>query len=84
MTLLGGMGTVFGPIAGAAIVVGLQNYAGGLGEWVTVITGAIFVICVLAFRRGIIGELAALFESRRQTEQEAEAEKSVALGSSER
>jgi branched-chain amino acid transport system permease protein len=84
MTLLGGMGTVFGPIAGAAMVVGLQNYAGGLGEWVTVITGAIFVICVLAFRRGIVGELGALFESKRQAEQEAEAERSVALGSSER
>ncbi|MDQ3197132.1 MAG: branched-chain amino acid ABC transporter permease, partial [Pseudomonadota bacterium] len=61
MTLLGGMGTVFGPIAGAAIVVGLQNYASGLGEWVTVLTGAIFVLCVLAFRRGVVGELAALF-----------------------
>ena len=61
MTLLGGLGTVFGPIAGAAIVVGLQNYAANLGEWVTVITGVIFVICVLAFRRGIVGELAALF-----------------------
>ncbi|MGH8727013.1 MAG: branched-chain amino acid ABC transporter permease [Burkholderiales bacterium] len=62
MTLLGGMGTVFGPIAGAAIVVGLQNYAAYIGEWVTVITGAIFVICVLAFRRGVVGELAALFK----------------------
>ncbi|MGI9046482.1 MAG: branched-chain amino acid ABC transporter permease [Burkholderiales bacterium] len=61
MTLLGGMGTVFGPIAGAAIVVGLQNYASGLGEWVTVLTGAIFVLCVLVFRRGVVGELAALF-----------------------
>lgn len=61
MTLLGGLGTVFGPIAGAAIVVGLQNYAGTIGEWVTVITGTIFVICVLAFRRGIVGEIAALF-----------------------
>jgi branched-chain amino acid transport system permease protein len=61
MTLLGGLGTVFGPIAGAAIVVGLQNYAANLGEWVTVITGVIFVICVLAFRRGIVGELSALF-----------------------
>jgi branched-chain amino acid transport system permease protein len=84
MTLLGGMGTVFGPIAGAAIVVGLQNYAANLGEWVTVITGAIFVICVLAFRRGVIGELAALFESRRRSEEQAEAQKSVALGSAER
>ena len=61
MTLMGGMGTVFGPIAGAAIVVGLQSYAGQLGEWVTVITGAIFVISVLAFRRGVIGEIAAYF-----------------------
>jgi len=61
MTLLGGMGTVFGPIAGAALVVGLQNYAAGLGEWVTVITGVIFVICVLLFRRGIVGELAAFY-----------------------
>ncbi|MGH8751247.1 MAG: branched-chain amino acid ABC transporter permease [Burkholderiales bacterium] len=61
MTLLGGLGTVFGPIAGAAIVVGLQNYAANLGEWVTVITGVIFVICVLAFRRGVVGELAAYF-----------------------
>ncbi len=63
MTLLGGMGTVFGPIAGAAIVVGLQNYAAQLGEWVTVITGVIFVIGVLAFRRGVIGELAAYFNN---------------------
>lgn len=61
MTLLGGMGTVFGPVIGAALLVGLQNYGAELGEWVTVLTGAIFVVCVLAFRRGIVGELAALF-----------------------
>lgn len=61
MTLLGGMGTVFGPVVGAAVVVSLQNYGAELGEWVTVLTGAIFVICVLAFRRGIVGELAALY-----------------------
>ncbi len=61
MTLLGGMGTVFGPILGAALVVGLQNYGADLGEWVTVITGSIFVVCVLAFRRGIVGEFNALF-----------------------
>jgi branched-chain amino acid transport system permease protein len=60
MTLLGGMGTVFGPIVGAAVVVGLQNYGAELGQWVTVLTGVIFVICVLAFRRGIFGELAVL------------------------
>lgn len=61
MTLLGGMGTVFGPVVGAAVVVSLQNYGAELGEWVTVLTGVIFVICVLAFRRGIVGELAALY-----------------------
>jgi branched-chain amino acid transport system permease protein len=61
MTLLGGMGTVFGPIIGTGLVVSLQNYGADMGEWVTVITGGIFVVCVLAFRRGIVGELAALF-----------------------
>lgn len=62
MTLLGGMGTVFGPVIGAIVVVSLQNYGANIGEWVTVITGTIFVICVLAFRRGIVGELAVLFK----------------------
>jgi len=57
MTLLGGMGTVFGPMAGAAIVVTMQNYLAHLGAWVTVIQGAIFVICVLLFREGIVGVL---------------------------
>jgi branched-chain amino acid transport system permease protein len=61
MTLLGGMGTVFGPIIGAIVVVGIQNYGANIGEFVTVITGTIFVVCVLAFRRGIVGELAVLF-----------------------
>ncbi|WP_333845335.1 branched-chain amino acid ABC transporter permease [Pelomicrobium sp.] len=61
MTLLGGMGTVFGPVVGATVLVTLQNYGAELGEWVTVLTGAIFVICVLAFRRGIVGELEALY-----------------------
>jgi branched-chain amino acid transport system permease protein len=62
MTLLGGMGTVFGPIIGASVVVGLQNYGANIGEWVMVITGTIFVICVLLFRRGIVGEIAVLFK----------------------
>jgi branched-chain amino acid transport system permease protein len=62
MTLLGGMGTIFGPVVGAAVIVGLQNYLAQFGEWVTVITGVIFVICVLAFRRGIVGELAAWWD----------------------
>ncbi len=59
MTLVGGLGTLFGPIAGAFVIVGMQTYLSGLGQWVTVIQGVIFVACVLAFRRGIIGEIAA-------------------------
>ena len=59
MTLLGGMGTVFGPVVGAFVIIGLENYLAAFGEWVTVITGAIFVVCVLAFRRGIVGEIMA-------------------------
>ena len=66
MTLLGGLGTVFGPVVGAFIIVTLENYLAGFGEWVTVITGAIFVVCVLAFRRGITGELSALWAKRRR------------------
>ena len=61
MTLLGGLGTIFGPVAGAAVIVGLENYLAQFGAWVTVTKGAIFVVCVLAFRRGIIGEIGALF-----------------------
>jgi branched-chain amino acid transport system permease protein len=57
MTLLGGMGTIFGPVVGAFTIIGLENYLAGFGQWVTVITGTIFVVCVLAFRRGIVGEL---------------------------
>src|SRR3974377_827457 len=60
MTLVGGMGTVFGPIVGAAFIVSMQNYLSGFGEWVLVIQGAIFVATVLLFRRGIVGELLAL------------------------
>ncbi len=58
MTLLGGMGTILGPTVGAFIVVTLQNQLAELEGWVTVITGVIFVICVLAFRRGVVGEIA--------------------------
>ncbi len=57
MTLLGGLGTVFGPVIGAAVIVTMQNYLAQLGAWVTVVQGVIFVICVLAFRRGIVGEI---------------------------
>ena len=57
MTLLGGMGTVFGPVVGAAVIITMQNYLAQLGAWVTIVQGVIFVVCVLAFRRGIVGEL---------------------------
>ncbi|GAO04309.1 branched-chain amino acid ABC transporter permease [Anaeromyxobacter sp. PSR-1] len=60
MTLLGGMGTVLGPSVGALLVVALENYLADTGSWVTVITGAVFVACVVAFRRGIVGEVRAL------------------------
>ncbi len=66
MTLLGGLGTVLGPSVGALTIVGLQDLlADKVGSWVTVITGAIFVVCVLLFRRGIVGELRALIFTRR-------------------
>jgi len=58
MTLVGGLGTVFGPVVGAFVIVAMQNYLAGFGEWVTVNQGAIFVVCVLLFRRGIVGEIA--------------------------
>lgn len=66
MTLVGGMGTVFGPVVGAAVIVTMQNYLAGFGEWVLVIQGAIFVVVVLLFRRGIVGEAMAFVERRRR------------------
>jgi branched-chain amino acid transport system permease protein len=62
MTLLGGLGTVFGPVAGAFVVIALENYLAQLGAWVTVVQGAIFVVCVLTFRRGLVGELARILK----------------------
>jgi branched-chain amino acid transport system permease protein len=56
-TLLGGLGTVFGPALGAVVMISMENYLAQFGAWVTVTQGAIFMICVLAFRRGIIGEI---------------------------
>jgi branched-chain amino acid transport system permease protein len=64
MTLVGGMGTVFGPIVGAGVIVTMQNYLAGFGEWVQVIQGAIFVIVVMAFRKGIVGEIQAWWQRR--------------------
>jgi branched-chain amino acid transport system permease protein len=63
MTLLGGLGTVFGPVVGAGVIITLQDeLSDKVGSWVTVIMGVIFVVCVLAFRRGIVGELSALLK----------------------
>jgi len=64
MALLGGMHTVFGPAVGAALVVGLQFYLDALGGWVTLITGIVFMVCVLSFRKGIVGTLIELAERR--------------------
>jgi branched-chain amino acid transport system permease protein len=61
MTLVGGLGTVFGPVVGAFIIIAMQQYLAGFGQWVQVIQGVIFVSCVLTFRRGIVGEIAHLF-----------------------
>jgi branched-chain amino acid transport system permease protein len=58
MTLVGGLGTVFGPVVGAFVIVSMENYLAEFGQWITVIQGVIFVACVLLFRRGIIGEIA--------------------------
>ena len=58
MTLVGGLGTVFGPVVGAFVIIAMQQYLASFGQWVTVIQGAIFVACVLLFRRGLVGELA--------------------------
>jgi branched-chain amino acid transport system permease protein len=60
MTLVGGLGTLFGPVVGSFFMVTLENYLTTIGQWVFVVQGAIFVVCVLLFRRGIIGELAQL------------------------
>jgi branched-chain amino acid transport system permease protein len=61
MTLVGGLGTVFGPVVGAFIIIAMQQYLASVGQWVNVIQGVIFVACVLTFRRGIVGEFARYF-----------------------
>jgi branched-chain amino acid transport system permease protein len=64
MTLVGGLGTLFGPVVGAFFIITLENYLTTIGQWVFVVQGVIFVICVLLFRRGIVGELARLLRIR--------------------
>jgi len=65
MTLIGGLGTIWGPVAGAFISVTMENYLAELGSWVTVIQGVIFVVCVLLFRRGVVGEIGYRLARRR-------------------
>jgi branched-chain amino acid transport system permease protein len=62
MTLVGGLGTIFGPVVGALVVLAMENYLAQLGAWVTIVQGVIFVVCVLTFRRGVIGELGRLLK----------------------
>nr|WP_263968576.1 branched-chain amino acid ABC transporter permease [Roseomonas sp. SXEYE001]MCV4209586.1 branched-chain amino acid ABC transporter permease [Roseomonas sp. SXEYE001] len=64
MSLLGGLGTLFGPVLGAATIVSMQTYLAPFGAWVTVIQGCIFVLCVLAFRAGIVGEIGRMLRVR--------------------
>jgi branched-chain amino acid transport system permease protein len=56
--LIGGLGTVLGPILGAFVIVAMDTYLAPIGQWVTVIQGLVFILCVLAFRRGLLGEIA--------------------------
>ncbi|HSE77033.1 MAG TPA: branched-chain amino acid ABC transporter permease [Alphaproteobacteria bacterium] len=62
MTLVGGLGTIFGPVVGAFVIIAMETYLAQFGQWVTIIQGAIFVLCVLAFRRGVVGELARIIK----------------------
>jgi branched-chain amino acid transport system permease protein len=72
LTLVGGMGTVLGPVVGAFVVVAMEHYLAGLGSWVSVIQGAIFTACVLAFRRGIVGQIGVWLQRRRNLRNAAE------------
>jgi len=62
MTLVGGLGTLLGPVVGAAVIVTMQNYLAQLGSWVTVVQGLVFVVCVMLFRKGVMGEIANLIK----------------------
>jgi branched-chain amino acid transport system permease protein len=66
MTLVGGLGTVLGPVVGAFFLTAMQHYLAQLGSWVTVVQGVIFVFCVLVFRRGIVGVVASYAAGRRK------------------
>ena len=69
MTLLGGLGTMLGPVVGAFMVAAIQQYLAAYGAWVSIFQGIIFVACVLLFRRGIVGEIIALTTRRRHADE---------------
>jgi branched-chain amino acid transport system permease protein len=71
MTLVGGVGTLLGPVVGAFIIVAMEIYLAQTGSWVTIIEGAIFVVCVLTFRRGIVGVIVPYVTGDRHTGQPA-------------
>jgi branched-chain amino acid transport system permease protein len=73
MTLVGGLGTILGPVVGAFFLTAMQHYLAQLGSWVTVVQGVIFVFCVLVFRRGIVGVIASYTEARRKRVRETAA-----------
>jgi branched-chain amino acid transport system permease protein len=73
MTLVGGLGTVLGPVIGAFILITMENYLAQFGSWVTIIQGTIFVVCVLAFRRGVVGEALAFMARRGRSAEEERA-----------
>jgi len=62
MTLVGGLGTLFGPVVGAAVIVTMQNYLAQLGSWLTVVQVLVFVVCVMLFRKGLVGKIANLLK----------------------
>ncbi len=67
MTLIGGIGTILGPVVGAFVIVTMETYLAQAGSWVTIIEGVIFVICVLTFRQGIVGVVAPYLTGRPAT-----------------
>jgi branched-chain amino acid transport system permease protein len=80
MTLLGGLGTFFGPIVGAILVVSIQNYLAQFGAWVTIIQGITFVVIVMAFRRGLVGELGPVVARLLTRDRKPDAVRRPALG----
>ena len=74
MVILGGVGTLAGPVVGAIVVAAMEQYLAQLGSWVNVIHGGIFIACVMVFRRGIVGEAAALMRGARKQDGQPKAE----------